>query len=452
MKNIIRNTAVDTICRAAAVFLAAVLACTNLSACANNEGSAESPDDAPLPKGSKVEQMAEAVYPVKEYKNEDEKWEAEIRERQDIDADLCEKLAYFAYDTASPLLRKEAGNTIYSPLSLYYALALAAAGAEGETQAQILSLLRMDDADELSDRAGKQFAVFYRDEDSYKFQMANSIWFDKGLTLKDAYLRTAADDFYADVFEGDMNTANMKDAMEDWVQEQTGGLIRPSVETEDILMHMMNTVYYYAEWIDQFRPGDTKKDEFHLQDGGTVKCDFMNRISSGGFFRGDNYLMASLGTKNGQVQFVLPDEGVDVHEFLESPERLKQVLEIDGTTGLYGEITWKVPRFSYGSKFNLKDMLAGLGMEKAFDESAEFTAMTDEPVWIDSAVQMVHVGINEDGVEAAAYTDLGYAGAGIPQDKAEMILDRPFLFVIKDKYCGYAPIFIGVCVNPSEND
>ena len=97
-------------------------------------------------------------------------------------------------------------------------------------------------------------------------------------------------------------------------------------------------------------------------------------------------------------------------------------------------------------------MLAKLGMEKAFDETAEFTAMTDDPVWIDSATQMVHVGINEDGVEAAAYTDLGYAGAGMPQDKAEMILDRPFLFVIRDSYCGYAPIFIGVCVNPSENN
>ncbi len=436
MENIISNI---TIRCAAAAFLAAALASTSLTACANNEGS-------------KVEQLAEAVCPVKEYKNEDEKWEAEIQERHNIDADLCEKLAYFAYDTASPLLREKAGNTIYSPLSLYYALSLAAAGAKGETQAQILSLLRMDDADDLAARAGKQFAVFYRDEDSYKFRMANSIWFDKGLSLKDAYLQTAADDFYADIFEGEMNTANMKDAMEDWVQEHTGGLIRPSVETEDILMHMMNTVYYYAEWIDQFRTENTKAGVFHLQDGGTVKVDFMNRISSGSFFRGDNYLMASLGTKNGQVQFVLPDEGVDVHAFLESPEHLKQVLETDDTTGLYGEITWKAPKFSYGSKFKLKSMLAKLGMEKAFDETAEFTAMTDDPVWIDSATQMVHVGINEDGVEAAAYTDLGYAGAGMPQDKAEMILDRPFLFVIRDSYCGYAPIFIGVCVNPSENN
>ncbi len=452
MKNIIRNTAVDTIRRAVTIFLTAALTCTSLTACVNNESIAESSDNAPLPKGSKVEQLEEAVYPVKEYKNEDEKWEAEIQERHDIDADLCEKLVYFAYDTASPLLREEAGNTIYSPLSLYYALSLAAAGAEGETQAQILSLLRMDNEDNLSDRAGKQFAVFYRDEDSYKFQMANSIWFDKGLSLKDAYLRTAADDFYADIFEGEMNTANMKSAMEDWVQEHTGGLIRPSVETEDMLMHMMNTVYYYAEWIDRFQTENTKEDKFHLQDGETVNVDFMNRISSGIFFRRDNYLMASLGTKNGQVQFVLPDEGVDVREFLESPERLRQVLETEDTTGLYGEITWKVPKFSYGSKFKLKDMLAELGMEKAFDENAEFTAMTDDPLWIDSATQMVHIGINEDGVEAAAYTDLGYAGAGMPQDKAEMILDRPFLFVIRDQYCGYAPIFIGVCANPSENN
>ena len=444
MKNIIRNNNRDTIRRAAAALLAAALACTSLAACANN--------NAPLSRDGKVKQLAEAVCPAKEYKNEDEKWEAELQERHDIDADLCEKLAYFAYDTASPLLREEVGNTVYSPLSLYYALSLAAAGAEGETQAQILSLLRMNDAGELPDRAGKQFKVFYRDEDSYKFQMANSVWFDRSLSIKDAYLRTAADDLYADIFCGEMNTENMKDAMEEWVRDHTGGLIRPSVETNDILMHMMNTVYYYAEWIDQFPKEAVKEDGFHLTDGSLVKCDFMNRVSSGTFFRREGCLMASLGTKSGQVQFVLPDEGVDVRELLESPEKLRRVLETDDTTGLYGEITWKVPKFSYGSKFELNQMLADLGMEKAFGPDAEFTAMTDDPVWIDSAVQMAHIGINEDGVEAAAYTDLGYAGAGMPQDKAEMILDRPFLFVIRDQYCGYAPIFIGVCENPSEGD
>ena len=174
MKNIIRNNNRDTIRRAAAALLAAALACTSLAACANN--------NAPLSRDGKVKQLA--VCPAKEYKNEDEKWEAELQERHDIDADLCEKLAYFAYDTASPLLREEVGNTVYSPLSLYYALSLAAAGAEGETQAQILSLLRMNDAGELSDRAGKQFKVFYRDEDSYKFQMANSVWFDSRLRTR----------------------------------------------------------------------------------------------------------------------------------------------------------------------------------------------------------------------------------------------------------------------------
>ncbi len=464
-----KNTVNDAVCRrAAAAFLAAALACTALTACAqngsskgnvqkkeNNPSAASVPNpgtDAPLPRGGKIEQLAKAVYPVKEYKNEDEKWEAELEERQMIDADLCEKIAYFAYDTASPLLKEGTGNAVYSPLSLYYALSLAAAGAEGETRSQILSLLRADDADELAERAGKQFAVFWRDEDSYKFQMANSVWFDQALSVKDTYLQTAADSFYADIFRGKMNTANMKDAMETWGQDHTGGRIRPSINTENSLMRMMNTVYYYAEWIDQFAEEETKEDDFHLSDGSLVKCDFMNRISSGMFFKRNGYLSASLSTKNGQVQFILPDEGVDVRELFDSPDRLRQVLETDDVSGLYGEITWKVPKFSYGSKYDLKEMLASLGMEKAFGDSAEFTAMTDEMVWIDSATQMVHVGVNENGIEAAAYTDLGYAGAGMPQDHAEMILDRPFLFVVRDSYCGYSPVFIGICGDPSSAD
>ena len=60
------------------------------------------------------------------------------------------------------------------------------------------------------------------------------------------------------------------------------------------------------------------------------------------------------------------------------------------------------------------------------------------------------MGVDEEGVEGAAYTMIALAGAGMPDDtqKAQMILDRPFLFGIRD-YRNDVWLFLGVCGNPA---
>lgn len=60
--------------------------------------------------------------------------------------------------------------------------------------------------------------------------------------------------------------------------------------------------------------------------------------------------------------------------------------------------------------------------------------------------QETHIAIDEKGVEASSYTQIDYCGAGMPEDKADMILNRPFIFGIA-AYDGTL-LFIGVCENP----
>ena len=59
--------------------------------------------------------------------------------------------------------------------------------------------------------------------------------------------------------------------------------------------------------------------------------------------------------------------------------------------------------------------------------------------------QEVHIGIDENGVEAAAFTEILWAGAALPQGRAEMILNRPFLYAVKNK--GQI-LFVGICQDP----
>lgn len=147
-------------------------------------------------------------------------------------------------------------------------------------------------------------------------------------------------------------------------------------------------------------------------------------IGCQGFYKGDNYAMSSLGTKNGQVMFLLPDKGVDVYEFLESPDILKEALK----------------------ETEEKEASFGLGMEDAFSsENADFSSMSDNPLWIGNVSQDTHVGIDENGIEAASFTRIDYEGAAECEGQAEMILDRPFLYVVKNSGC---ILFVGICQEP----
>ena len=64
------------------------------------------------------------------------------------------------------------------------------------------------------------------------------------------------------------------------------------------------------------------------------------------------------------------------------------------------------------------------------------------PLFISKVKQDAHIGIDENGVEAAAFTEISWAGAALPQGRAEMILNRPFFYVIRNKG---KIVFMGVC-------
>ena len=115
-----------------------------------------------------------------------------------------------------------------------------------------------------------------------------------------------------------------------------------------------------------------------------------------------------------------------------------------------GEVTWSVPKFNYGSSFKLKETLRDLGVARAFLPEADFSGITEQMAYISEVAQETHIAIDENGVEASAFTKIDYAGAALPEDKAEMILNRPFIFGITA--ANGTLLFAGVCMNPAAAD
>jgi Serine protease inhibitor len=143
----------------------------------------------------------------------------------------------------------------------------------------------------------------------------------------------------------------------------------------------------------------------------------------------------------------LPDVG-------SSPEKLLGIMSGDtwqrvtepGFSEREGTVV--LPRFKLEYGVELKQPLKALGMKAAFGKT-DFSGISDHPLFISAVRQRTFVEVNEEGTEAAAATVIGMSH-GIemnPPKPFEMIVDRPFLFLIEDKQTGTI-LFMGVVFDP----
>ena len=151
------------------------------------------------------------------------------------------------------------------------------------------------------------------------------------------------------------------------------------------------------------------------------------------------------------MTFYLPDPGRTPADLLSDPAVIREMLdpEAPGKTQCYGEVIWSIPKFDFTSDLHLEEALSILNVKTAFSqEEADFSGITaQKPFFLSSVRQAARVAVDEKGVTASAYTELAYAGAGMPSDSAEMILDRPFLFSITSRTG--VTLFVGVVGDPT---
>lgn len=375
-----------------------------------------------------------------------------IRNENKLELSFSNSLKGFSNKSTSLLLKNQTKNITYSPISLYMALSLASSGAAGATQKEMLSALSTGDknADFISEQNSKLFRLLYTNNDIGKLNLANSLWLNKESNFKKSFLDNAAKNFYASIYNIDFKDQNSSKLMSDWISKNTNGILAPKISLEkEQIMSLINTIYFKDQWADKFDEKATKKDTFYLKSGEEVKCDFMNSTyGSHRFIKGDGFTSSELSLKNnGSMIFILPDKGVSIDSLLDSPEKAAKLF--DDKNSINGKVIFQIPKFSYGSSLTLKDTLNSLGIKKAFEKTADFSAMTEGTAYISDVKQETHVAIDEKGVEAAAFTQIDYCGSEPPKNEtAEMILNRPFIFAIKANTGDI--LFIGVVNNPNE--
>lgn len=368
---------------------------------------------------------------------------ASLRDTPDLTAALTD----YTGRSAALALSGE-GNRVYSPVSLWFALAMLAETTGGETRQQVLDALGASDVEQLRDWADILWHALYLDDGTAATLLGTSIWLSEKLDFHQDTLERLAEYYYAGSFRVPMGTGEADSAITEWVSEQTKGLIgsdgKVLTTRAETLAVLASTLYFQARWSDEFDPSLTEEDVFTAADGSESAVDFMHMTQTASFQRQNGYQAASLGTTGGTMTFVLPDEGVTPAELLADPGFLTELTHSERK--IYGKVQWSVPKFDVSSDLDLIPTLTGMEItDVLYRGTADFTPLVDlTPVWLEEARQIARVKVDEEGVEAAAVTLLAAdAEEAIVEDPAicVMDLDRPFLFVIRD---GDAVLFVGV--------
>ena len=353
-----------------------------------------------------------------------------------------------AYDFALDLLRQSAGdeNVLVSPLSVLSALAMAKNGADGETLAQMERVTGMS-VDELTDTL-QACEALNNDE---VLSLANSVWLrdGDGLEVKSSFLETCASRLGAQVFSAPFDDSTVAD-VNTWVSEKTHGMIPEMLDqiSGDAQVLLVNALAFEGGWADPFDSELSSPDTFTCEDG-TERDVTMMRATE------NDYLESELATgfvkpyEDYDYAFVglLPKEGMSVEDLLASLDGPALEELLTPVAGAGAEIG--LPEFTVSYKTELTDALRALGMTDAFDSGlADFSRMgTSEqgPLSVGGVLHKTFIDVNEEGTRAAAATVTGMEGAAGPEDPVEyheVILDRPFVYLIIDLRTGL-PVFVG---------
>jgi serpin B len=393
------------------------------------------------------------------------------------------------------------GNIVFSPYSIGTAMAMVLAGARGDTEREMATVLRhslppaaIDAANARVlaglngyDKSGVPVACpspamhfngseceapvaangtcpagYLRDEHcvapgrappSATLAAANALMLlrPNGNLIAAAYAARLADQYGARVFrDADLDTIN------GWVDRQTAGKIDRILDQidPDAPTVILNAVYFKAAWAAPFMARATRADDFKLTPTSTVKVPTMHRL---GYFEtiarpGFRAIRLPYSVRSLAMVVVLPDA-------IDGADKLARDLDAPALAALFADMTQTqnvdlaLPRFKTAFRAEVGKLFQQAGMRRAFNPRlADFSGMTGQPpaaapLAISGVVHRAVIDVTEQGTEAAAATAVAMVAASMPSHVEPFVVDRPFLFYIVDDVTG-AILFEGRISDP----
>jgi serpin B len=288
----------------------------------------------------------------------------------------------------------------------------------------------------------------------FRLNIVNALWGQTGSGFLTEYLAVLDAHFGAGLRQVDFAAApeDARHEVNKWVSDQTEeriqDLIPAGLLTPLTRLVLTNAVYFNAAWALPFSDRLTEEGVFHLSDGSPVPVQMMHLTDSLGYVEGEGFVAVDLPYEGRQLSMlaIVPAPGqfdeVEARLSQETVDRMMRALEPV-------QLALALPKWAFESSFGLGETLSIMGMPAAFGSSADFSGMSGHRnLYISEVLHKAYVEVDEAGTEAAAATAVVMRRSAIPAGPpVEVVVDRPFVFVIRDTGTGTI-LFIGRVMDP----
>lgn len=406
---------------------------------------------------------------------------------------------------------KESGgklkNTMVSPISAYAALSMLQSGLSGQTKADLLRSMNLENSAAVGldaankalldtlriARKGGELAVDCSNKapekkksDDFRPQppvvgIYNSAWgtsfvrsTKKPFAFAPAFVSNLKTNYSAEVrTDLDFRTEEAVKAINGWAEQKTNCLI-PKVITEDqlkdLIWVLMNATYLEASWENGFHNvAAAAAPQFNTLDGRKIAAPMI---------RGTDY-MSSVTTNDYvavEIPFYTGSREDDLAFFILMPHDSRQFTAKSLNGDLFSEKLWngllrdlsdpkagqkrielQMPKFSFGYSMLMQKnqpLTQAVDLNFLFEDgmarAKDFLTLGTPTSVVGIIKQDTKIELDEKGVKAAAVTLIGgIERTAIPARPVSIVIDKPFVFAIGSKSKG-ALLFVGSVVDPTE--
>ncbi len=347
-------------------------------------------------------------------------------------------------------------NVLFSPSSIAWCLSMALNGAGGTTKDEMMLALETKgfSLQDLNSAYAEWKNTSASIDPKVEIDIANSIWARRGIGIRPEFVETNKKYFGAEVSELDFNDPRALTTINSWVKDKTRSKIDKIVDeiNPDSVLFLINAIYFNGKWTRAFDATKTKEENFTLGSGTQKRLPMMHQRGTYQYLETPEFqsILLPYGNKRLSMYVFLPAKTVglqNLHGMLTDTNWEKWMTQYSESEG---EIV--LPKFRIEYEATLNKMLIALGMRSAFDpQQADFSAMirSSAKAYISKVKHKAFAEVNEEGTEAAAVTstEIRVVSAVIPKKTFQMIVNRPFFFVIHDSATG-ALLFMGSVVAP----
>ena len=354
-------------------------------------------------------------------------------------------------------IRKESDkeNLMISPLSISVALAMAYNGAANDTKTEMEKAMKLNGltAEQINNSYQNLIEALQSLDEDVVFEIANAIFYADGFTVKPGFLDINQTVYDAEVKKLNFGLTSSVDEINGWVAEKTHDKITKIIEMLNPLdrMVLLNAIYFNGIWKNKFDEEGTHLLPFTPSDGTSLEVPMMRKEEKLQYSANSLFQAVKMPYGKGQYNMVvfLPADGKNSQDVIDAFSGSKWESWMNGFE-TKDHVVVTMPRFKFAFEIGLIKVLEQMGMVKAFQpETADFSKITEEDLYISSVIHKSFIDVNENGTEAAAVTAIVFAttSAGNEPPKTYFTVNKPFVFAITENDTD-AILFLGEVNRP----